>query len=685
MRKPRNFLRSGIRLFSKDDSSRRGEAPDFASPAGQFSGDQAVAATNKADDGSDLDGTHVDLNASGSNDASVWGAFDSSVTSGGSFAVTNVADSGQWKRAAPVTGLLQRHSIRTKLFFGVVTLVFTIVLLTIVGLVGFYRYRSLADAISTRATELSLATELSQWATAARDSNTRICLMKSREGMIDSSVLAESDLKLERANFDQAMFELLLTFNRYADAIGLDYSMRDCALPASMQADNVGGLSATLIDTQEQRASVVAIGNTIHQSDRMRQDPRAVAVYAQNGCNELSGRLAQLVYQTQEHLDLIHSQMASFSDHVKLQHQAGIAGAWIALAIAALITATMVWYFQMMVIGPFSNLVMGARLVARGQYRHRIEMGSEDEIGELGEILNQMTDRFRHSMLHIQKICKEKDEEVKVRSREVIRNEQLAGVGFLAAGFAHEINNPMAAIAWSAEALESRVNDLLMYPEDERFLDSEFMETMQENLQRIQGEAYRCKSITERMLSFSRVGHVDRDSISVGPLVSDVVEMIGTLGKYKCKKISVDVNEDVIAYANSQEIRQVVLNLVTNAMESVDSDGRVDIVLRNDGAFASIRVRDSGCGMTPDVMQHLFEPFYTRRRDGTGTGLGLSISYRIVSQHGGQLIPRSDGEGCGSEFELRLPIRASVSGTAKSSASNVETGRKWQDATPQAA
>ncbi|MFG0289322.1 MAG: sensor histidine kinase [Rhodopirellula sp. JB044] len=652
----------------------------------------------------------IDLDANNLDYSGVWGSFDPNpvgkassprVQPPGAASKSNT-DSGIWKRGTPVTGLLQRHSIRTKLFFGVVTLACTIGSLAVVGLLGFYRYRALADAISVRATELSHATELNQWATAARDSNTRICLMKSREGMIDSSVLAESGLQMERAHFDQAMLELVLTLNRYADAIGVDCSSSECDLlesecshvESTADANDSGGLSSTLIDTREQRESVVAIGRSVRLCERMRQDPRAVAVYAQNGTNELSDQLGNLVRQTRQHLGLIHGQMASFSDHVKLQHQAGIAGAWIALAIATAITLAMVWYFQMMVIGPFSNLVMGARLVARGQYRHRIEMGSEDEIGELGEILNQMTDRFRRSMLHIQKICKEKDEEVKVRSREVIRNEQLAGVGFLAAGFAHEINNPMAAIAWSAEALESRVNDLLMYPADERLLDEELMETVQENLQRIQGEAYRCKSITERMLSFSRIGHVDRESIDITPLVSDVVEMIGTLGKYKCKKISVDASDGVFAHANSQEIRQVILNLVTNAMESVDSDGRVDIVVRNDANFASVTVRDSGCGMTADVMQHLFEPFYTRRRDGTGTGLGLSISYRIVSQHGGQLIPRSEGEGCGSEFELRLPIRARTEQPADNNSSNPqptesiagnEPHREYQDASPQAA
>ncbi len=604
---------------------------------------------------------------------------------------SGASESGIWKRGVPVTGLLQRYSIRGKLFLGIVMLVVTIITLTVVGLYGFYRYRDLADAISERATELPMATHLSQWAATARDSNTRICQMKAREGMIDSSVLAVSDLQLERAHFAQAMLELSLIVNRYGDAIGVSCS--SCDYPSSfdvtvasagphtdlgpdlphgpdslklfgttqLSSESTAAVPATgrsvmLIDTDEQRASLKAIGQTIHDIERMRQNPRSLAIFYQNGGNELSAKLARLFEQTNEHLGLIHGQMAEFSDHVRSQHRFGIACSWGALFFATVVTLGMIVYFQWMVIGPFSNLVSGARLVASGEYGHTIDLGRDDEIGELAGILNQMTDRFRKSMMRINDLVHRQEEEIEIRSREVIRNEQLAGVGFLAAGFAHEINNPMAAIAWSAESLESNINDLKMVAPDQRLVDDEMMESLQENLQRIEGEAYRCKSITERMLSFSRVGHVKREIIDVVPLVNDVVELVGTLGKYECENISIDSEGEVMAYANSQEIRQVVLNLVTNAMESVDASGSVTIRLRSQGPLASIAVLDTGCGMSKEVMQHLFEPFYTRRRDGSGTGLGLSISYRIVCQHGGQLIPRSAGVGLGSTMELRLPV-----------------------------
>lgn len=711
MRNPLDFWRSFERLILKDESRKISWASRFWRPQA------SASARANQDHPPATSGDEGEFSVSQSSRLSEWKSFENSAIDLDCPDSRAASDSGIWKRGAPVTGLLTRHSITSKLLFGVITLAVTIVMLTLVGLVGFYRYRSLADAISNRARELPMATALSVCATAVHDSNRQICLMKSHEGMIvssvlsESSVFADSDLQLERSNFDQAMFDLTNAFNRYADAIGIARLPFDCEVSSQSPPFHTGGLTmtlierplsknevadelpliesgdlaTTLIDTPVQRASAGEIAVKIRQVYRMFEDPRFLAVDSQKGRNLLSATLTELVDETHDHLALIHGQMASFSNHVKLQHRAGIAGAWIALGIAALITIAMVWYFQMMVIGPFRNLVMGARLVARGEYRHRIDMGSKDEIGELAEILNEVTDRFQNSLLHIQKICREKDEEVKIRSREVIRNEQLAGIGFLAAGFAHEINNPMAAIAWSAESLESRVNDLLMVPEQDRLIDEELMEALQENLQRIQGEAYRCKSITERMLSFSRVGHVERESVDVSPLVNDVVEMIGTLGQYKCKQIHVDAGEHVVAHANSQEIRQVILNLVTNAMESVDGEGRVDITLRTDGDFASIRVRDSGCGMTAEVMQHLFEPFYTRRRDGSGTGLGLSISYRIVSQHGGRLIPRSEGDGRGSEFELRLPTHSAADRGNAINQSHNETARLRQNAEPQAA
>jgi signal transduction histidine kinase len=175
------------------------------------------------------------------------------------------------------------------------------------------------------------------------------------------------------------------------------------------------------------------------------------------------------------------------------------------------------------------------------------------------------------------------------------------------------------------------------------------------NLRRIEEEAYRCKGITEKLLDFSRLSEVRRARTDLVELVSDVVLMVGKVGKYRCKTIRLHVDDPVIVSINPQEIRQVVLNLVTNALESLDVDGAVDVHVETTDEQAVVVVHDNGCGMNQEVLTHLFEPFFTRRRDGTGTGLGLSITYRIVSQHGGSLIAHSEGEGRGSRLEMHLP------------------------------
>ena len=112
----------------------------------------------------------------------------------------------------------------------------------------------------------------------------------------------------------------------------------------------------------------------------------------------------------------------------------------------------------------------------------------------------------------------------------------------------------------------------------------------------------------------------------------------------------------VAARVNAQEMKQVTLNLLTNALDSIDRGGTVNVGLHRSLDQAELLVSDNGCGMTPEVLEHIFEPFFTRRRDGQGTGLGLSISCRIIADHGGQIDAHSDGPGRGSQFRVLLPL-----------------------------
>ncbi|MGC3966298.1 MAG: HAMP domain-containing sensor histidine kinase [Pirellulales bacterium] len=256
--------------------------------------------------------------------------------------------------------------------------------------------------------------------------------------------------------------------------------------------------------------------------------------------------------------------------------------------------------------------------------------------------MNSMTTAFRE-------INTELDKQVAERTQQVVRGEQLASVGFLAAGVAHEINNPLASIAVCAESLQGRVQPLLNSEDPDHQVIATY-------LGMIEKEAFRCKEITEKLLDFSRTGDSQRSTTDVRGLVQDVVDMVRHVGKYQGKNLEIVQGNPIYAVCNGREIKQVVLNLVTNALDSLDDGGRVKIEFATRPGETEVIVSDDGCGMSHEVLTHLFEPFFTRRRGGNGTGLGLSISYRIVADHHGRLSAHSDGPGRGSQFRLRLPV-----------------------------
>jgi two-component system, NtrC family, sensor kinase len=124
----------------------------------------------------------------------------------------------------------------------------------------------------------------------------------------------------------------------------------------------------------------------------------------------------------------------------------------------------------------------------------------------------------------------------------------------------------------------------------------------------------------------------------------------------KGKKLVFTPPVRLIAWVNAQEVKQVVLNLVVNSLDSMDSGGTLTVHLRQRDGMAEMVFADTGCGMTAEVLENIFEPFFTRSRTGKGTGLGLFISHHIVAQHGGEIRVSSPGPGQGSTFTVRVPL-----------------------------
>ncbi|HEU5119185.1 MAG TPA: HAMP domain-containing sensor histidine kinase [Isosphaeraceae bacterium] len=342
--------------------------------------------------------------------------------------------------------------------------------------------------------------------------------------------------------------------------------------------------------------------------------------------------------------DILHRDFFSVLSLSKGQYESSRVIVWVsALAVLAMLGGLMA-LFHRWVLDPVRLLHRGVRRVARGSFHYKIDIASGDEMQALAEAFNDMTSRLSATYTDL-------EHQVQERSRQLVRSERLAGVGFLAAGVAHEINNPLASIAFCSEALESRLKTTL---ENASSSDAKVVSSY---LRMIQDEAFRCKRITEKLLDFSRCGEIQRERTDLVSLVQSVVEMVQHMGRYRQKKIVFHPRESVFAHVDAQEIKQVVLNLVVNALDCMEPGGTLKIDVRNVGGSAELTFNDDGCGMEPEVLENIFEPFFTRRKVGKGTGLGLSITHRIVSQHGGEIGAESPGEGQGSTFRVRLPNR----------------------------
>ena len=322
------------------------------------------------------------------------------------------------------------------------------------------------------------------------------------------------------------------------------------------------------------------------------------------------------------------------------------------LLVCGLLGSFYSWVFH-----PIRDLQAGVVRVAKGDLAHRIEVHSGDEMEELGAAFNDMMQR-------LQDLYSDLARQVNERSRQLIRSERLASVGFLAAGVAHEINNPLASIAFCSEALEARLNDLLRHLRASGRFDEEY-ELFAKYLKMIQEEAFRCKNITERLLAFSRPGERRREKTDLRELVQLVLDVTQHLPNHRGKEIKFEMSAErlaaggaIVAWVNSEEIKSVVLNLVVNALDSMDEGGKLTIRLSQRADMAELQFMDTGCGMTQEVLENIFEPFYTRSRTGKGTGLGLTISHRIITQHGGEIEASSPGPNLGSTFVVRLPLGA---------------------------
>ena len=313
---------------------------------------------------------------------------------------------------------------------------------------------------------------------------------------------------------------------------------------------------------------------------------------------------------------------------------------WCGVAAAAAVAVGVNQYRR--VVGPVRVLAAGARRVAAGRFDPPIALAGDAEFVALAADFNRMAG-------DLQQIYRDLEGRVRAAGQELARSERLASVGYLAAGVAHEINNPLGIIAGYGERA---LRQLPASPETGG---------VRAALAVICDEAFRCKGITDRLLSLSRPGEAGRSPLSLSALATDVTAAAAGLPAFAGRRVQVTSDGHATVSANAGELRQVVLNLIVNALQATDANGHVTVAVWTTAEAAELSVADDGRGMTPDDLTRAFEPFYTARRGGpAGTGLGLSIAHAIIAAHGGALTATSGGPGEGSTFTVSLPRPSGV-------------------------
>ncbi len=239
-------------------------------------------------------------------------------------------------------------------------------------------------------------------------------------------------------------------------------------------------------------------------------------------------------------------------------------------------------------------------------------------------------------------------------NRAIGRAEKLAAVGRLAAGVVHEINNPLATIAACAEALESRVLE-------GAFGSSSDVEDLKEYLGLIRSEAFRCKSITNGLLDFSRTRASQQMPVSMTDVVNSAARLLSHQRRGEPVEIRVEAEKNISFIAGDEgQLQQAVIALSTNAIDAMPDGGRLTLRTRNEDGYVLVEVSDTGHGIAPENLTKIFDPFFTTKEVGRGTGLGLAVCYGIVTEHGGRLDVQST-VGVGTTFTISLPAAKTAS------------------------
>ena len=327
----------------------------------------------------------------------------------------------------------------------------------------------------------------------------------------------------------------------------------------------------------------------------------------------------------------------------------------LSLGFVFIVLLSVNFFVRRLVYVPLRDLETGARRLSAGDLEQPIPVRSEDEFGELAASFNAMTAALRNSRGELREWGRTLEEKVEKRTRELrvaeaeaARGEKLASVGLLAAGIAHELNNPLTGILTFSHLIREKMPAGSPEAED---LDLVIRETK------------RCAAIIRRLLDFAREKTPEKKYHDLNQIVEDTARIIDRPAQVRDIEIALDLGRDLPpVWVDADLIKQVIMNMLVNAQHAIEEKGSITVRTRRvpeagtgSASMVEISIIDTGCGIPQENLQRIFDPFFTSKGTGKGTGLGLSVSHGIVSAHGGTIkVESTPGEG--STFHVCVPV-----------------------------
>ncbi len=368
-------------------------------------------------------------------------------------------------------------------------------------------------------------------------------------------------------------------------------------------------------------------------------------------------------------LDIVYS----LDDIDRKMQTNAITMAALSLGFIVIAALSVGFFVHRLVYVPLRDLETGASRISTGNLEQTIPVRSDDEFGQLAASFNAMTAALKNSQSELrewghtleQKVAK-RTQELRIAEAETARTEKLASVGLLAAGIAHELNNPLTGVLTFTTLLRKKMPDGSADAED---LDLVIRETK------------RCAAIIRRLLDFAREKAPEKKFADINQVIEDTARIIERPASFRDIEIAMDLDRNLPpVWVDADLIKQVIMNMLVNAQHAIEHEGNITVRSRKfpqpkspepgmePGPMVEISIIDTGCGIPEKNLKRIFDPFFTSKEVGKGTGLGLSVSHGIVKAHGGAIeVESTVGEG--STFRIYLPLEPPA-GEADSSRSS---------------